>query len=130
MEQSETLARRAFPVASRYGLAVSSVAVALLLVLLPPTDLLFSPVFFLAIMVSAWFGGIGPGLLAALLSTSAIDYFFLPPFYSLRFDLAHVLGLSISRTIVEAHGEKLWATPNEDKGATIQFIVPAGSGSD
>jgi len=40
------------------------------------------------------------------------------------------LGLSISRTIVEAHGGTLWASPNEDKGATIQFIVPAGSGSD
>jgi len=39
------------------------------------------------------------------------------------------LGLSISRTIVEAHGGTLWATPNEDKGATIQFTVPVGSGS-
>jgi len=35
------------------------------------------------------------------------------------------LGLSISRTIIEAHGGRLWATPNEDKGATIQFTLPA-----
>jgi PAS domain S-box-containing protein len=35
------------------------------------------------------------------------------------------LGLSISRTIIEAHGGTLWATRNEDKGATIQFILPA-----
>jgi signal transduction histidine kinase len=34
------------------------------------------------------------------------------------------LGLSISRTIVEAHGGTLWATQNEDKGATIQFTLP------
>ena len=34
------------------------------------------------------------------------------------------LGLSISRTIIEAHGGTLWATPNEDKGATIQFTLP------
>jgi PAS domain S-box-containing protein len=36
------------------------------------------------------------------------------------------LGLSISRTIIESHGGRLWATPNEDKGATIQFTLPAG----
>jgi PAS domain S-box-containing protein len=40
------------------------------------------------------------------------------------------LGLSISRTIVEAHGGTLWAMPNEDKGATIQFIVPAAGVTD
>jgi PAS domain S-box-containing protein len=36
------------------------------------------------------------------------------------------LGLSISRTIIEAHGGTLWATQNEDKGATIQFTLPSG----
>ena len=36
------------------------------------------------------------------------------------------LGLSISRTIIEAHGGTLWATQNEDKGATIQFTLPPG----
>jgi PAS domain S-box-containing protein len=40
------------------------------------------------------------------------------------------LGLSISRTIIEAHGGTLWATQNEDKGATIQFTLPSGSGSE
>jgi len=35
------------------------------------------------------------------------------------------LGLSISRTIIEAHGGRLWATQNEDKGATIQFELPS-----
>ena len=39
------------------------------------------------------------------------------------------LGLSISRTIIEDHGGTLWATQNEDKGATIQFTVPPGGGS-
>jgi PAS domain S-box-containing protein len=40
------------------------------------------------------------------------------------------LGLSISRTIIEAHGGTLWATPNEDRGATMQFTLPPGNGSD
>jgi PAS domain S-box-containing protein len=39
------------------------------------------------------------------------------------------LGLSISRTIIEAHGGTLCATQNEDKGATIHFILPASGGS-
>jgi signal transduction histidine kinase len=34
------------------------------------------------------------------------------------------LGLTISRTIVESHGGKLWSTPNEGQGATFQFILP------
>ena len=33
------------------------------------------------------------------------------------------LGLSISRTIIEAHGGTLWATANEDQGATVQFVL-------
>jgi signal transduction histidine kinase len=35
------------------------------------------------------------------------------------------LGLSISHRIIEAHGGRLWAAPNEDQGATIQFALPA-----
>src|SRR5258705_6430032 len=36
------------------------------------------------------------------------------------------LGLSISRTIIESLGGRVWATQNEDKGATIRFSLPAG----
>jgi PAS domain S-box-containing protein len=35
------------------------------------------------------------------------------------------LGLSISRKIVEAHGGRIWATQNEDTGATFHFTLPA-----
>ncbi len=62
----------------RYGVAVSSVAAALIVTLLLRPDVLISPLFFLAIMLSAWFGGLGPGLVAAALATSAIAYFLLP----------------------------------------------------
>jgi len=37
------------------------------------------------------------------------------------------LGLSISRTIVEGHQGRLWATPNKQGGATFQFTLPVAS---
>jgi signal transduction histidine kinase len=39
------------------------------------------------------------------------------------------LGLSIGRTIVEAHGGTLWATPNRERGTTILFTLPPSTGA-
>ena len=34
------------------------------------------------------------------------------------------LGLAISRSIVRAHGGRLWHTPNEGMGARFHFTLP------
>jgi PAS domain S-box-containing protein len=37
------------------------------------------------------------------------------------------MGLAISRSIVEAHGGRLWLAPKQGVGETFQFTLPAGS---
>ncbi|MBL1179060.1 PAS domain S-box protein, partial [Pantanalinema sp. GBBB05] len=104
----------------RYCGAVLSVALALGLTLLlaPWLYPTVTPLFFVAVMVSAWFGSWEAGLLAALLSTLTVSYFFIQPLYSwqvvnvgsivrlgmfaIAADLIHGLNQSRHRTLRKA----------------------------
>ena len=67
----------------RYGVAIVSVVVALLITLALQNYTDITPLFYAAIVVSAWYGGRGPGLVSVILATVALDYYFIPPLYTL-----------------------------------------------
>lgn len=62
----------------------------------------------------------GPGI-----DKARLDDIFLA-FYTTKPDSLGI-GLSICRSIVEAHGGKLWATANTPRGAVFQFMLPITS---
>src|SRR5712691_12115220 len=68
-----------------YGVAVLSPVLALGIARWPDAHLESAPVslFLCAVMLSAWLGGVGPGLLATVLSAAAFAYYFVNPFLSL-----------------------------------------------
>jgi signal transduction histidine kinase len=59
----------------------------------------------------------GPGLKA-----ESVDHLF-DPFYTTK-PGGLGMGLSICRSITEAHGGRLWATANASRGTVFQFVLP------
>ena len=75
-----------FPVL-RYGLAALSVSLALGAALLLERfhfRNVADPLFLFAIAIAVWYAGIGPAILAVILSGLADTYFFIAPIYSLH----------------------------------------------
>ena len=59
----------------------------------------------------------GPGL-----DTATLDRIF-EPFYSTK-QGGMGIGLSICRSIIEAHEGRIWARQNDGRGSTFQFTLP------
>jgi C4-dicarboxylate-specific signal transduction histidine kinase len=64
----------------------------------------------------------GPGL-----KTEDLHRLFMP-FYTTK-PQGMGMGLAICRSIIDAHGGRLWATVNDDRGATFQFTLPTWGGT-
>src|ERR1041385_3023906 len=80
-----------------YGVATLTVVAAFLLTglfrgVLEPSVF---PLFLAAVMVTAWYGGLKPGLVAAFLSTCIISFFLLQPRLQLRLSWSDVLRLAV-----------------------------------
>ena len=78
-----TMSRSHRPIWQRYGVAliISAAALALKLLLLPlVTHDEPAALFFAAVMISAVFGGLGPGLLATAIGALCDEYFFMAPY--------------------------------------------------
>ena len=110
----------------RYGVAVLAVGMALLVkLLLDPLMVQGTPflLIFGAIMISAWYGGLGPGLLATFTGGLAADYFFLQPTGSLSgFSLETVplLVFFLEGTLVCLLVEALRAARSRAEGSALE----------
>src|SRR5689334_12176146 len=129
-----TMVEHGIPIAPfRYGLAVALTIVALLLSLSLSPWVQESPfsLFLAAVAVSAWYGGLGPGLMATLLGGLICATFFLPPFASptvatitsavrlVIFLLVAILISSLSATLREAQRRA------EASRQRLQFLAAA-----
>jgi len=81
----------------QYGIAVVVFLLALVLthLLWPLIEPAASTLFFAAIMLAAFYGGLGPGLLVSVLSALAIDYYFVAPFRGFEISVANTVRVSV-----------------------------------
>src|SRR6202795_2013590 len=83
-DRSRTLTR----LLSSYVVAAISVGIAVVITLKLGSVLKHTAtLFFCSVMFSSWYGGLWPGVFAALLSVVALDYYFIPPLYALGISL-------------------------------------------
>jgi two-component sensor histidine kinase len=60
---------------------------------LPPLHATPNILFLVVVVATAWYGGRGPAIVAIILSALAVDYFLVPPLYSVLTSIADVMRL-------------------------------------
>jgi PAS domain S-box-containing protein len=97
MAEQKPAVLKAAPVILRYGLAMGSVALGTLFASLLERNEFRGveyPLFLFAIAVTVWYAGVGPAILAVVLSSLSFNYFFTEPrfsFYVTRADVPYYL---------------------------------------
>src|ERR1700676_4484516 len=116
-----------------YWIAVVSVGAALIISRWPTLHLQDAPVslFLCAVILSAWFGGFWPGLLATVLLALAFYYYFLPPIHSLhakpeeipRFAIFMVSALFVgSLSVAQRSATESLKRSRDDLKGTVQQL--------
>ena len=77
----------------KYGVGVMTVAVAALLTPLLSAFMDPIPFFYAAVIISSWYGGRGPGLLAVVLATLAINYYIVLPVHAFNFGVTDLVQM-------------------------------------
>jgi PAS domain S-box-containing protein len=90
MSKSDLGLPRVAPAVWRYGLSVLSVAICTVVTFPLQGFGVRTSLFFPAVLMSTWLGGTGPGLLAVLLSTWSINFFFTEPFFVFQFSVRDI----------------------------------------
>lgn len=91
-----------------YGLAILSVVISTACTLPLQSFGVRTSLFFPAVLLSTWLGGTGPGVLAVLLSTLSISFFFSEPRFHFQFgvqDIPHIVAFFFSALIISS-----WST--------------------
>jgi hypothetical protein len=72
----------------RYAIPIVAVTGAVIATYSLGSTIKYTPnLFFCAVVLSSWLGGVGAGIFSMLLSVVALDYYFLPPIYALGLTL-------------------------------------------
>jgi len=115
MTRAVNIDRRRGPAAIlRYGLGVLAVTAATIIQHLGDIHFAVTPSFVCAVMVSGWFGGMGPGLLTTALSILALKYYFVPPTGTFAIDTAYIPSITLFSLVALF---VTWLTSRERKGA-------------
>jgi PAS domain S-box-containing protein len=113
----------------RYCVSIFSVLIALLLGLTLDKllNIEVSPLFFAAVVLSSWYGGLAPGLLASALAVLTNNYFFIPPVYSLVpntwTDLFELIVFSLIALLISSLNSELYTARQRSESKLAKLKV-------